>query len=279
VPPRSSQIENSPWRTDLPDPIEVLGLPVRPLDMRALVASVVNRARARIPTTGMYANAHTCNLAAKDQQFRRALRGCDLLYADGASVVWASRFSTSKKLLPQRMTAADYFPKMVQACAEQNVSIFMLGNQPGVTTTASRRLQIEYPALRIVGTHHGHFDLAESPAVINKINAAKPDILFVGMSSPRQELWLAQHAQEIDAPVRWCVGALFDYIAGLEPRGPAWLCAHGGEWLFRLLADPGGKWKRYLIGNPLFVYHALRWRLSQTNKQGIEAAQASPAVV
>ena len=272
VPPHLQRIE-------LPAPIDVLGLPVRPLDMAGLVAAVVSRAKAGLRTTGMYANAHTVNLACADERFRRTLRECELLYADGASVVWASRCdSESKSGLPQRMTAADYFPIMVRACAEQDVSIFMLGNRPGVCDAARELLLRCYPSLRIVGTHHGHFDLSESTEVIKKINAVKPDILFVGMSSPRQEFWLAEHKSRINAPVRWCVGALFDYIAGLEPRAPAWLCEHGGEWVYRLLADPRGKWKRYLIGNPLFVYHTLRWRFLGSPARVIETARADAAL-
>jgi N-acetylglucosaminyldiphosphoundecaprenol N-acetyl-beta-D-mannosaminyltransferase len=102
--------------------------------------------------------------------------------------------------------------------------------------------------------------LAKSAEVVETINAAKPDILAVGMASPRQEFWLADHGAKLDVPVRWCVGALFDYLAGTERRAPAWLCRVGGEWMYRLAMDPLGKWRRYLLGNPRFVWNTLRWR-------------------
>lgn len=247
---------------DLPSPVDVLGLPVRPLEMDEMISTVVRRAQEGVRTLGMYANAHTANLACSNSRFRSALAECDLLYADGASVVWASRYSrtlgANSRVLPQRMTAADYFPSMIEACAVAGVSVYLLGSRPGVSKTAANILTARFPTLRIAGTHHGHFDLDESDGVINKINATAPDIIFVGMSSPRQEFWLTEYSARINAPVRWCVGALFDYIAGLEPRGPAWLCDHGGEWVARLLADPRGKWKRYLLGNPKFVWQVLR---------------------
>ena len=81
------------------------------------------------------------------------------------------------------------------------------------------------------------------------------------MSSPWQEFWLAEHGGELAVPVRWCVGGLLEYVAGREPRAPAWLCRMGGEWLFRFMVDPAGKWRRYLIGNPLFVWNTLRWAM------------------
>lgn len=258
----ASRVPRSQSHIELPAPVDVLGLPLRPLDMHGLISTVVQRAQKGARTLGMYANAHTMNLAAGNLRFHRTLAECDLLYADGASVVWASRLARKsnpdRRILPQRMTAADYFPRMVEACANAGVSIYLLGSRPGISDTAVRVLKSRFPALAIVGTHHGHFDLNESSRIIDAINAASPDILFVGMSSPRQEFWLAEHASRLNPPVRWCVGALFDYLAGLEPRGPAWLCDHGGEWLARLLADPRGKWKRYLLGNPKFVWQVLR---------------------
>lgn len=242
---------------ELPPPVDVLDMPLAPLDKASLAATAVARAKAGVPTTACYANAHTMNLAWRDDQFRRVLTDCDLLYADGASLVWASRWSRAR--LPERMTAADYFPLMAAACAEAGVSIFLLGNQPGVVDKAAEVLTRDFPTLRITGKHHGHFDLAQSDRVIEHINSTRPDIVFVGMSSPRQEMWLAEHGHKLTAPVKWCVGALFDYYAGVERRGPVWMCRMGCEWLYRLLMDPVGKWRRYLVGNPVFVFRTLKW--------------------
>jgi N-acetylglucosaminyldiphosphoundecaprenol N-acetyl-beta-D-mannosaminyltransferase len=243
--------------TTLPEPVEVLGLPVRPLTTGELVELLVNRARAGLRTTVSYANAHTETLAAKNENFRAALCGCDLLYADGASVVWASRWS--RRRLPERMTAADYFPLFARRCADSGVSLYLLGGRPGVAKAAASRLRGEIPALKIVGTHDGYFGDAESEGIVGEINTSSPQVLIVGLSSPRQELWMLRHAEALRAPILWCVGALMDYWAGIERRAPRWLCRLGGEWLFRLWEDPTGKWRRYVIGNPTFVWHVLRW--------------------
>lgn len=240
-----------------PGPIDVLGLPVRPLNTEGLIELLVTRARRGACTRACYANAHTVNLACRDARYREVLRGSDVLYADGAAVVWASRWS--ERRLPERMTAADYFVRFAQRCGETGLSLYLLGGREGVSEKAAARLLAESPGLQIAGTRHGYFGAEASDGIVAAINAAAPDVLVVGMSSPRQEYWLAQRAGGLNVPVRWCVGALFDYLAGAERRAPPWLRRIGGEWLFRLLMDPAGKWRRYLVGNPLFVVNALRW--------------------
>ncbi|MEK6643842.1 MAG: WecB/TagA/CpsF family glycosyltransferase [Planctomycetota bacterium] len=253
----------TPANSDLPRPIEVVGLPIRPFDMNGLIDAAISRAKAGTRTFACYANAHTVNLACADDRYRRALTDCDLLYCDGASVVWASRFA--ERRLPCRITAMDYFPVLAQRCAADGLSMFLLGSQDGTAEKAAAALRTVYPNLKIVGTHTGHFDLTRSDEIITKINAAAPDCLAVGMSSPRQELWLADHGHKINAPLHWCVGALFDYLAGRERRAPQWLCRLGLEWLFRLAMDPIGKSRRYLVGNPKFIWNTLRWRMKQSS--------------
>ncbi len=255
---------------DSPIAIDVMGLPLRRLTMDQLIDGLVRRARAGICTTVCYANAHTINLAWRDARYFQTLASCDWLFADGQSVVWASRGRTPS--LPERMTAADYFPKLARRCAADGVRLYLLGGAPGVVDRAVQRQRAAWPGLQIVGAHHGYFHPDESERRIAEINTVRPDLLLVGMASPRQESWLAEHRRALDVPVRWCVGALFDYLAGVEARAPRWLCRVGGEWLFRLAVDPAGKWRRYLIGNPRFVWNAVRWRLFGVRPHAGESA-------
>jgi N-acetylglucosaminyldiphosphoundecaprenol N-acetyl-beta-D-mannosaminyltransferase len=241
---------------EAPSAVEVLGLPIRPFSLDGLAEWIALRARHRWRTTGCYANAHTVNLALSDGRFRDVLAGCDALIADGVSVVLASRLRGGG--LSCRLTAMDYFPLLAERCASEGLSMYLLGCGEGVASRAADALRRQHQGLLITGTHDGHFDLGDSIRVIDRINAARPDILVVGMSSPRQELWLAEHASELIVPVRWCVGALFDYLAGQERRAPAWLRRLHGEWLFRLAMDPRGKWRRYVLGNPRFLWNLLR---------------------
>jgi N-acetylglucosaminyldiphosphoundecaprenol N-acetyl-beta-D-mannosaminyltransferase len=226
-----------------------------------LIDLLIERAAAGVRTTAAYLNAHTVNLAQDDPDLDRALRACDLLYADGASIVLAGRLLGAA--LPERMTSADYFPSFAERCARRGLSLYLLGGAPGVAAFAAARLSAEVPGLEIVGAHDGFFPDAGSLRVCDEINAARPDVLVIGMGTPRQQRWAVEHADRLRPPLRWCVGALFDYLAGVEPRAPRWLCRVGLEWLHRLLHDPAGKWRRYLLGNPRFAWHALRARAMQ----------------
>lgn len=237
-------------------PVDVLGFPIHPFDTDDLVEHLVDSAASGKPTNVGYLNAHAFNMSLDDARFADDLRRFDVLYADGHSIVWAGR--KLGRNLPHRLTAADYFERFSRRAAERRVSLFLLGGRPGVAARAAEALSERIPGLVVAGTHHGFFDTNDGESVVRAINAAAPDLLVVGMGSPRQERWVLRNAAVLDAPVRWCVGALFDYVAGIEPRAPRWLCRLHGEWLFRLLADPRGKWRRYLLGNPRFVWHVLR---------------------
>jgi N-acetylglucosaminyldiphosphoundecaprenol N-acetyl-beta-D-mannosaminyltransferase len=142
--------------------------------------------------------------------------------------------------------------------------VYLLGARPGVAQEAARRLQARYPDLEIVGVHHGFFDHAagslENEAVVREINDARPDILLVGMGMPLQEYWLMENQDRLQGGVVLTGGAVFDYVSGGLRRGPRALTHSGFEWLARLLVEPRRLWRRYLIGNPLFLLRVLRQR-------------------
>ncbi len=259
----------------LPEPVEVLGLPIRPLTAARLAGCLVERASAGIRTRVCYANAHTANLACRDPAFREVLSRSELLYADGASIVWASRLG--RRPLPARLTAADHFPGFARACAAAHLPLYLLGGHPGVAEAAATTLRRDVSGLEIVGTDHGYFAAEDSLAIVKRINAAAPAVLVVGLSSPHQEFWMFRHWDQLRVPVCWCVGALLDYFAGRERRGPSWLCRLGGEWLYRLAMDPRGKWRRYLLGNPRFVFNVIRWRMGRWPRYPAEVASTSNA--
>jgi len=244
-----------------PPALDVLGYPLRPLRTDGLVELLVDRAASDVRSNVAYLNAHTHNLALDDPALRSALLSFDLLYADGISVVWASR--VLGRPLPERMTSADYFPLFARGCAERGVSLFLLGGQPGVAERAAARLRAEVPGVHVAGVRNGYFSAGESRGVVEEVNASGARALVIGLGSPRQECWLHAHSDLLRPALRWCVGALLDYLADAEPRAPRWVCRAGGEWLFRLITDPRGKWRRYLLGNPRFVWHVWKARHGQ----------------
>ncbi len=122
------------------------------------------------------------------------------------------------------------------------------------------RLEKRYPGLKVAGIETPPFrtlTAEEDQAAVDRINAAAPDILWVGLGAPKQEYWMAEHLGQVCAPVMIGIGAAFDFHAGLKKQAPLWMQRSGLEWLFRLASEPGRLWKRYLINNPLFIWWTL----------------------
>jgi N-acetylglucosaminyldiphosphoundecaprenol N-acetyl-beta-D-mannosaminyltransferase len=142
--------------------------------------------------------------------------------------------------------------------------MFFLGARAGIAELAAQNMQGRYPDLCIAGTHDGYFSPEEESGVIRTINESGAKILFVAFGAPRQELWLAQHHEALAPSLRLGVGAALDFYSGSIPRAPQWLREIGFEWAYRLYLEPGRMWRRYVVGNPLFLYRV--WLQSREPK-------------
>ncbi len=166
--------------------------------------------------------------------------------------------------IPERIAITDWVWRLAGFAERENLSLFFLGAQPGIAERAAACLKEKYPNLKVVGTHHGYFDqhpeALENEAVLKEINASRPDILLVGFGMPLQERWLMRNWDRIDAHVALTGGAVFDYVSGELKRGPRILTNNGSEWLARLLIEPKRLWRRYVLGNPLFLLRVLKQR-------------------
>ena len=124
-----------------------------------------------------------------------------------------------------------------------------------------KKLEEKYPYLNIVGTKSGYFDWAsDSPGIVNEINDSKANILLVAFGVPLQEKWIDENINKLNSQVIMGVGGLFDFYSGQMKRAPKWMREVGMEWLFRLIKEPKRMWKRYIIGNPLFIYRVYKWK-------------------
>ena len=208
----------------------------------------------------MYANAHVLNQSAGNRALRGALESADRVYCDGYGVRLAA--TALERPVPHRMTGADWIWGLAALCAQTTDSVYLLGSEPGVARRAADRLTTTYPGLDVAGTHHGYFEpgSAHDDRVVEDINARRPSIVLVGMGTPKQELWVQRNAARLDVDVLWTVGALFDVVSGKVPRAPGWLADNGFEWIFRLAIEPGRMWRRYLLGNPVFIRRVHRAR-------------------
>ena len=217
------------------------------------------------PRRVMYVNAHVINQSQERPELRAALAAADLVYCDGYGVRVAAR--ALELPVPHRMTGADWIWSLAALCEETGRSVYLLGSEPGIAGEAAETLRARHPGLDIVGHHHGYFDPGTPHAdrVVEDINRCRPDILLVGMGTPKQELWVERHLDALDVSVLWTVGALFDYVSGRVPRAPGFLSDNGFEWIFRLGVEPRRMWRRYLLGNPRFISRVLgQARLGRT---------------
>ena len=240
--------------------VDVLGAPVACIDLQDLLQTALAWSGEPGQRTLLYANANTLNTAVREPDLLEAWQAADLVYADGVSVVWAARWLYNQRL--EKMTGADWIARLAALSAPLHRRWFILGGAPGVAELAGLHLAREHPGLQIVGSYYGYFAEAETPHVLDMIRQARPDMLFVGMGTPRQELWLTNYRSQIEVPLCWAVGALFDYVAGAERRVPPLMNKSGLEWLYRLWVDPRGKWRRYLLGIPWYIGRVLAQKLS-----------------
>jgi N-acetylglucosaminyldiphosphoundecaprenol N-acetyl-beta-D-mannosaminyltransferase len=219
----------------------------------------------------LYVNAHCLNLSYHRPWLRDLLNNAHIVNCDGMGVVLAARI-LGRPTLEQVSYSNEIF-RLLELAVLHNLSIFFLGSRPGVADKAAARLREKYPGLNIVGVHHGYFDHTpgslENEAVLQEINAASPNILMVCFGMPLQELWLKNNWERLSVNVAIPLGGMFDYFSGdfwqgEIGRGPPILRNNGFEWLARLIIAPRRLWRRYLIGNPLFLIRVLRQRLSES---------------
>jgi len=208
-----------------------------------------------------YLNAHCINLYFKNPEYARIVDGADCVYADGQSVVWAAKFLGEP--LTGRVSAGDFFPQFSEMCASEGFSLYLLGSRPGVAEKAAENIKYEFPTLKVAGCRSGYFSADEEPVIVKDIMDAHPSVLLIGMGVPRQEIFAASHKNEMGVPVVWCVGALFEYIAGVTRRAPVWMRRIGLEWIFRLAMEPCRLWRRYLLGNVSFLMRVIKYRLKR----------------
>jgi N-acetylglucosaminyldiphosphoundecaprenol N-acetyl-beta-D-mannosaminyltransferase len=246
------------------EPIQILGVSVTPWHGPTLADAMIATATGGAPSadgalsTVHYANVHVLNTAYRNPELRRQLARASTVYCDGSGVRLGA--ALLGKRLPPRMTAADWIDGFCVRATAAGVRLFIVAGEEGIAEHAANILRSRHPGLLIVGTHHGFLDDARSASIVERVNASGAHIVLVGMGTPVQELWVAQFRDAIRAPVVWTVGAVFDFVVGVQPRAPRWLRDLHLEWLWRLATSPVRLGPRYVVGNPLFITRVVRQR-------------------
>lgn len=244
------------------DRIDILGVEVSLIGAEELLALFGRVIAANAKAVALNVNANCLNLACREPWLMDYLNQADVVFVDGYGVRLAAWLLG--RPLPTRITYADWMSDLGEYCAEYHLSLYFVGAKEGVAREAAERLSARHPGLMVKGTHHGFFNKSreaeENRALIDEINRGRPNILIIGFGMPTQERWLMENWNDIDANIALTGGGVFDVVSGRVRRPPRFLTDHGLEWLGRLLQEPKRLWRRYLVGNPVFVLRVLRQR-------------------
>lgn len=248
--------------------IDIFDVPIACLSVGEALVEVDRLYQEEAPALVAYANAHTLNLASRDSEYRAVLKRAEMVLNDGAGLGLAARMYG--RHFPANLNGSDFNPLILALAAERGWPTFFLGARPNVAETAAYRLQERIPDLEVAGTHNGYISPGLDYKVAERIRASGAGIIMVAMGNPLQELWLDQYLPQTGARLGVGVGAFFDFESGTATRAPRWMNRVGAEWLYRLGREPQRLWKRYLLGNPLFLARVAKERLGshRTARQG-----------
>ncbi len=207
-------------------------------------------------------NAHSFNTAQKDDLFAEALTNGDYLIPDGASIVKACQWVDAKSKPMERIAGWDLFEFEMGRLNEKGGRVMFMGSSEKVLALIKEKAASVYPNLEVVTyspPYKPEFSDEDNKKIIQAINEANPDLLWIGMTAPKQEKWTYSHWKELDIHCHvGTIGAVFDFFAGTSQRAPLWWQEHSLEWLYRLVKEPKRMWRRYVIGNPLFIWNVLK---------------------
>jgi N-acetylglucosaminyldiphosphoundecaprenol N-acetyl-beta-D-mannosaminyltransferase len=236
---------------------DVLGVRFHCLSISSVLHLVECYIAEKRPRQLCLANAYTLALTFKDDELRRLLNQADLVLADGMSIVWGGQWLGSH--IPQRVAGPDLTDAICALAETSGYRVFFLGSTADNLARLKEVLLRRWPRLQIVGMFSPPMCEKLTPEdnalIFAALGSSKPDVLFVGMSTPKQEKWIASNLKHLQVPVSVGIGAAFDFMSGLVPRAPELLQKSGFEWLYRLYCEPRRLWKRYLLGNVLFLSH------------------------
>jgi N-acetylglucosaminyldiphosphoundecaprenol N-acetyl-beta-D-mannosaminyltransferase len=242
-----------------PQELKFLGVRIDNLTMAEASAKIVGLTGAVEPSQICFVNADCVNIAFGDSEYRATLAAARYVLADGIGVRVAGAILDQH--IRENINGTDMLPYLCTAAEEAGLSVHLFGGRPGVAEDVAAWMEERYPRLKLVGIRNGYFSDEEQPQVIAQIAAARADILLVALGAPRQEKWIAAHLKELGIKVGIGVGGLFDFYAGRIPRAPIWMRELGMEWLYRFWQEPRRMWRRYFLGNAVFLYRVLRERL------------------
>lgn len=258
--------------------INFLGLPFHDMTMQEVLRRIEAFIAERVPRKIFTPNVALLVWSRRDPFLRAVYRSSDLLPIDGMAIYYASRIL--RPPFTQSLSASLLFFPLLELAQSKRYRVYFLGAREDVLTVAIKNLRLEYPTLEIVGWHNGYFDMDDTDEIVDEIRHAEPDILFVGMSSPRKEQFVERNLESMNIPVSIGVGGMIDIAAGEAKFAPNWIRVLCLEWFYRLVQEPRRMWKRYFTTNSVFLWLVFRDLLARPFRRArgtVEMIQESKA--
>jgi N-acetylglucosaminyldiphosphoundecaprenol N-acetyl-beta-D-mannosaminyltransferase len=241
---------NAPVFQALPR-ISLFGIAIDNVTLDQAVETIVQRLDCDEATQVSFVNADCVNIACRNRAYLEALQQSDLVFADGIGVRVAGEILGQP--VRDNVNGTDLFPLLAAALENTGKRVFLLGGHPGVAEGVAGLLAKNYPGVEVAGFRHGYFTADEEAEVIEEIRRSGADLVLVAFGAPRQELWVRRNLAKLGAKVVIGVGGLLDFFSGRIPRAPRWIRKLGMEWCYRLCQEPKRLWRRYLVGNVVFL--------------------------
>lgn len=238
------------------DQLNLMGVCIDNITMDQTINLLIEKMKTAVSNQVCFVNADCYNIAAKDPEYRKVLKNADLVLADGIGVKLAGKLL--KKEIKQNINGTDLFPFLCKRLEKEDASLYLLGARPGVVEKVAAWIEKKYPLVKIAGKNSGYFSNEQELEIINHIRSSGAKMLLVALGVPAQEKWIFNNLQKIHIPVVMGVGGLFDFYSGRISRAPAWIREIGLEWFYRFLQEPTRMWKRYFVGNTIFMFRVLK---------------------
>jgi N-acetylglucosaminyldiphosphoundecaprenol N-acetyl-beta-D-mannosaminyltransferase len=233
--------------------IDILGMRVPSIKKEQVLEDIACRISSKKRSYICLLNVYSTILFRKDKQFQKAVSTADFLILDGLPLAW---FAVLKDQKIDRVRGSDLLLNLCELSRVHHFTHYFYGGEPRVPEMLAYGLKKKFPWLNVVGAFSppfGILDQDEDQKIVDRINKSNPDILWVGLGAPKQEIWMFEHREKLKVPVLIGVGAAFDFLSGHKPQAPKWMQVTGLEWFFRFLQEPRRLWKRYLLYNSLFL--------------------------
>lgn len=236
--------------------VRLMGCPIHVLNMQETIDLIDQCIRMKRQIHHVVVNAAKLVHMQTDKELYDSVVACDIINADGQSVVWASRFLG--RALPERVAGVDLMVNLMKLAAEKGYRAFFFGAQEEITQKVANIYTQQYGANVVAGYRNGYYQQEDEMAIALEIAASGADLLFVAITSPKKEIFLNRYKHIINTPFIMGVGGTFDVISGKTKRAPTWMQRNGLEWLYRIYQEPRRMWKRYAITNTKFIVMLLR---------------------